>query len=175
MECSPDTSFQPVFEVAESALIQYPDYWRPVCERYRRNGFRLALTYGAADAISIRTLLDIRPDYIKLEKALVGDIETLPSSLAIRKLADLGEYFRIPVVADGVDRRITAENLWLLNVSLMQGPLCDAAATPAPNGSEFRLGYWPSHSTPPSRTSKASARRVPRCWRRRVSKLLKIC
>ncbi len=140
----------------------------------------LALTYGAADPISVRTLLDIRPDYIKLEKTLVGDIETLPCSLAIRKLADLGEYFRIPVVADGVDRRVTAENLWLLNVSLMQGQLLDAVASPtAPqvpaNVPEFRLGYWPSHSTPPSRTSKASARRAPRCWRRRVSKLSKTC
>ena len=171
MECSPDNSLQPVFEVAESALTRYPDYWRPVCDRYRRNGFRLALTYGAAGPISVRTLLDVRPDYIKLEKTLVGDIETLPCSLAIRKLVDLGEYFRIPVVAEGVDRRVTAENLWLLNVSLMQGALWDAP----PDEPEFRLGYWPSHSTPLSRTSKASVRRVPRCWHRRVSKLSKTC
>jgi hypothetical protein len=164
MKCSPDNSFQPVFEVSGSALTRYPDYWRPICDRYRRNGFRLALTYGAADPISVRTLLDIRPDYIKLEKTLVGDIETLPSSLAIRKLADLGEHFRIPVVAEGVDRRVTAENLWLLNV-----------ASPVPNEPEIRLGYWPSHSTPPSRTSKASARRAPRCSRRKVSKLSKTC
>ena len=153
-----------VFEVSESAFARYPDYWRRVCDRYRRNGFRLCLTYGAADPISVRTLLDIRPDCIKLERALVGDIETLPCALVIRKLADLGEYFCIPVVADGVDRRVTVENLWLLNV-----------ATPAINGSEFRLGYWPSHSTPPLRTSKASARRVPRCWHRKASKLSKTC
>jgi hypothetical protein len=164
MECPPDTSFQPVFEVAESALTRYPDYWLPICDRYRRNGFRLALTYGVADAISVRTLLDIRPDYIKLEKALVGDIETLPCSLAIRKLADLGERFRIPVVAEGVNRRVTAENLWLLNV-----------ASPVPDEPEFRLDYWPSLSTPPSRTLKASARRAQRCSRRKVSKLSKTC
>src|ERR1700722_6854457 len=105
------------FELAESALARHPDYWRAVCDRYRRHGFKLGLTYGAADPISARTLLDIRPDYIKLERALVGNIETLPSSLVIRKLADLGEHFCIPVVADGVDRRVTAENLWLLNVA----------------------------------------------------------
>lgn len=180
MECTPENSFQPVFEVAGSAFVLHPEYWRSVCDRYRRNGFRLALTYGAADPISVRTLLDVRPDYIKLEKTLVGDIETLPCSLVIRKLADLGEHLRIPVVADGVDRRVTAENLWLLNVSLMQGPLCDASASsiapPAsPDLPEFRLGYWPSHSTPPSRTLKASARRAPRCWRRKVSKLSKTC
>jgi EAL domain len=164
MECSPENSLQPVFEVAESALTRFPEYWRPICERYRRNGFLVALTYGTADAISVRTLLDIRPDFIKLEKTLVGDIETLPSSLAIRKLADLGEYFRIPVVADGVDRRVTAENLWLLNV-----------ASPLPDEPEFRLDYWPSHSIPPSLTSKASARPVRRCSRRKVSKPSKTC
>jgi len=164
MECSPDTSFQPVFEVAESALTRYPDYWHPVCERYRRNGFRVALTYGATDALSVRTLLDIRPDYIKLERALVGEIETLPCSLVIRRLADLGEHFRIPVVAEGVDRRVTAENLWLLNV-----------ASPVPDEPEFRVDNWRSHLTPPSRTSKASARREPRCWRRRASKPSKTC
>jgi EAL domain-containing protein (putative c-di-GMP-specific phosphodiesterase class I) len=153
-----------VFELSESALARYPDYWRPICDRYRRYGFRLALTYGAADPISVRTLLDIRPDYIKLERALVGEIETLPCSLVIRKLADLGEYFCIPVVAEGVDRRVTVENLWLLNV-----------ATPVSDGPEFRLDYWPSHSTPPSRTSKASAPRGRRCWRRKASKLSKTC
>jgi hypothetical protein len=153
-----------VFEVSGSALARYPDYWRRVCDRYRRDGFRLALTYGAADPISARGLLDIRPDYIKLEKTLVGNIETLPCSLAIRKLAELGEHFDIPVVAEGVDRRVTAENLWLLNV-----------ASPVPSEPEFRLDYWPSHSTLPSRTSKASGRREPRCWRRKVSKPSKTC
>ena len=121
-------------------------------------------TETAPVQVAVRTLLDIRPDYIKLEKALVGEIETLPCSLVIRKLADLGEHFSIPVVAEGVDRRVTAENLWLLNV-----------ASPVPNEPEFRLDYWPSHSTPPSRISKASARREPRCWRRRASKPSKTC
>jgi EAL domain-containing protein (putative c-di-GMP-specific phosphodiesterase class I) len=149
-----------VFEVSESALARCPDYWRRVCDRYRRDGFLLALTYGASDPISLRTLLDIRPDYIKLERALVSDIETLACTRVIRQLADFGEHFSIPVVAEGVDRRVTAENLWLLNV-----------ATPVPDGPEFRLEYWPSHSTPPWHTSKASVRRGPQCWRRKASKL----
>jgi predicted signal transduction protein with EAL and GGDEF domain len=161
-----------VFELAESAFARHPDYWRAVCDRYRRNGFRLGLTYGAADPISLRTLLDIRPDYIKLERALVCDIETLPSSLVIRKLADLGEHFCIPVVAEGVDRRVTAENLWLLNVA---SPVPNGPEFRPPEGPEFRVDYWPSHSTPPSRTSKASARRAPRCWLRKASKPSKTC
>jgi EAL domain-containing protein (putative c-di-GMP-specific phosphodiesterase class I) len=112
-----------IFEVTESALARDPSYWRAVCDWYRRNGFKVSLSCDATGPISVRTLLDIRPDFIKLEKALVDNIETLPCSMAIHKLADLGERFRIPVVADGVDRGVTMENLWLLNVYLMRGPL----------------------------------------------------
>jgi EAL domain-containing protein (putative c-di-GMP-specific phosphodiesterase class I) len=171
MESNPDSSTKPVFEVSEASLTDDPDYWRQVCERYRRKGFRIvlncALTCGTARPVSVAMLIGLWPDYIKLDKTLVGGIEKLPCATAIRRLADLGARFGIPVVADGVDRRMTMENLWLLNISLMQGRLWDTAAEI--QQPEFRLGYWPSLLTPPSRTSKASDRHARRCWPRRVS------
>src|SRR5579862_2473404 len=126
MEGSAETADQPanlVFEVQASALAADPQHWRAVCEWYRRNGCQLVLAYGAAGPVSVRTLLDIRPDSIKLEKSLIGRVETLRGSLAIRKLAELGERLGIPVVAHGVDRDVTKENLWLLNIYLMEGAL----------------------------------------------------
>lgn len=117
-----------VFEIAETALAQDPDHWRHVCDWYRRNGFRVALAHagctlrnGGPD--SLQMFRDLRPDYIKLEKTIVWDIEKRQSVVMIRKLADLAEKFEVTIVADGVERHRTVENLWLLSVNIMQGSL----------------------------------------------------
>jgi EAL domain-containing protein (putative c-di-GMP-specific phosphodiesterase class I) len=131
-----------VFEVAETAIAEDPGHWREVCEWYRRNGFGIALAHAGGrlrdgGPHSLRTSLALRPDYIKLEKTLVRDIEKKPNAVMIRNLADLAEDFEISIVADGVERHRTVENLWLLNVYIMQGSLF---GRPAP-------GILHSHST----------------------------
>ena len=112
-----------VFEIAETAVAQDPGHWRRVCDWYRRNGFRVALANAGAGTDSLQTFVDLLPDYIKLEKTLVWDIEKRPNTVMIRKLADLAEKFEVSIMADGVERHRTVENLWLLSVNIMQGAL----------------------------------------------------
>ena len=107
----------------EPALAQDPKHWRPVCDWYRGNGFGLALANAGTGPGSSQTLLDLRPDYVKLEKTLVWTIEQLTSALAVRRLADLAEKWQLNILADGVERHRTVENLWLLGVRFMQGTL----------------------------------------------------
>jgi len=110
-----------VFEVAESAIAEDPRHWRQVCDRYRRNGFGVALAHARVG--SFRVFPGFRPDYIKIEKTLVRDAEKRPNAVMIRKLADLAEKFEVSIVADGVERHRTVENLWFLSVNIMQGSL----------------------------------------------------
>src|SRR5665213_581163 len=108
-----------VFEIAETAVAQDPGHWRRVCHWYRQNGFRVALAHAGAGPDSLQTFVDLRPDYIKLEKTLVWDIEKRKNALIVRKLADLAEKFEVSIMADGVERHRTVENLWLLSVNIM--------------------------------------------------------
>jgi EAL domain-containing protein (putative c-di-GMP-specific phosphodiesterase class I) len=122
-----------VFEIAETAVAQDPEHWRGVCAWYRRNGFGIALAHAGAllrsgGPDSSRIFLDLRPDYIKLEKTLVRDLEKRPNAAMIRNLADLAEKFEVSIVADGVERHRTVENLWLLSVNIMQGSLFGSPA-----------------------------------------------
>jgi EAL domain-containing protein (putative c-di-GMP-specific phosphodiesterase class I) len=112
-----------VFEIAETAVAEDPGHWRRVCDWYRQNGFRVAMANAGAGQDSLHTFVDLQPDYIKLEKTLVWDIEKRPNTVMIRKLADLAEKFEVSIMADGVERHRTVENLWLLSVNIMQGAL----------------------------------------------------
>ena len=112
-----------VFEVGEPAIAEDPKHWRQVCDWYRQNGFGIALANAGAGPNSSQTFLDLRPDYIKLEKTIVRDIEERAKAVIIRNLADLAEKFEVSIVADGVERHSTVENLWLLSVNIMQGSL----------------------------------------------------
>jgi len=119
-----------VFEFPAVAVVREPSHWFGVYDSYRNAGFGLALTGVGAIPKALRMLRDLRPDYIKLDKSLVRNIERLSCAMTIRGLADLAEEWRGRIVADGVERLLSVEDLWLLNVYLMQGPLL---GRPAPD------------------------------------------
>jgi EAL domain-containing protein (putative c-di-GMP-specific phosphodiesterase class I) len=118
-----------VFEVPEPRSHQNPNYLRKLCDGYRQNGFGLALTHSGTGSNSLLTLNDIRPHYIKLDKTLVRDIERPVNAAMIQILADFAERLGIRVVANGVERHRTVENLWLLGIRVMQGSLFGAPAS----------------------------------------------
>jgi EAL domain-containing protein (putative c-di-GMP-specific phosphodiesterase class I) len=112
-----------VFEIAESGLTPDSKILRARCEEYRRKGFGLALNNAGTGPNSLLALNDIQPDFIKLDKILVRDIERPKHAATIQKLAGLAERLGVQVVADGVERHRTVENLWLLGIQIMQGSL----------------------------------------------------
>jgi EAL domain-containing protein (putative c-di-GMP-specific phosphodiesterase class I) len=112
-----------VFEVSERGLNRDLKTLREKCEQYRANGFGLALTDAGTGPDSLLALDELRPDFIKLEKVLVRDIERPKNAANIQKLAGLAEKLGVHVVANGVERHRTIENLWLLGIQIMQGSL----------------------------------------------------
>ena len=110
-----------VFEVSECGPSRDLKSLRRRCEQYRANGFGLALTDAGPG--SMRALDELRPDFIKIDKSLVRDIERPKNAANVQKLSGLAEKIGVRVVADGVERVHTVENLWLLGIQIMQGPL----------------------------------------------------
>jgi EAL domain-containing protein (putative c-di-GMP-specific phosphodiesterase class I) len=112
-----------VFEALESDLAVDPDRSIDTREFMRRRGFGFAVDDAGISADSPRTVSALQPDYIKLDKSLVRSIERPVHGATIRKLVELGDLTGALVIAKGVDRTRTMENLWLLGVRYMQGYL----------------------------------------------------
>jgi len=112
-----------VFEVVESDLVRDPAHLRRICDYYRAEGFGFALDDVGTGANSLQMVCDLRPDYIKLDKSLIRNVEQPMYAATIRKMIELADQFHVVVIAEGVERTQTMENLWLLGVEYMQGYL----------------------------------------------------
>lgn len=118
-----------VFEIPISVVVREPNHWASVCEEYRQSGFGIALAGAGSIPRTLRIIRDLRPDYIKLDKSLIRHVERLSCAMTVRGLAELAEEWGGRVIADGVERLLVVEDLWLLDVYLMQGTLLGRAAT----------------------------------------------
>jgi EAL domain-containing protein (putative c-di-GMP-specific phosphodiesterase class I) len=113
------------FEVAETDLIRDPGRTRVIRDYLRSNGFGFALAHvgTGAGAQSFQAVADFKPDYINLDRRLVRNFDKPVCAPTIGKLMRMAEKSGARVIADGVDRARTVENLWLLGVQFMQGNL----------------------------------------------------
>jgi EAL domain-containing protein (putative c-di-GMP-specific phosphodiesterase class I) len=142
------------FEVVESDHVRDPAHLRRICDYYRSRGFGFALDDLGTGSNSLQMMCDLRPDYIKLDKSLISGVEQPMYAATIRKLVELANRFGTVVIAEGVERQETMENLWLLGVQWMQGYLF---GRPAPRLCEE--GFQPRYA---QRKQQASATRPRR-------------
>jgi EAL domain-containing protein (putative c-di-GMP-specific phosphodiesterase class I) len=112
-----------VFEVVESDLVRDSAHLRKICDYYRSHGFGFALDDVGTGANSLQMVCELRPEFIKLDKSLVQNVERPMYGATVRKLVELADQFSVRVIAEGVENIHTMENLWLLGVQNMQGYL----------------------------------------------------
>ncbi len=128
-----------VVELTEHELITEADQLGAL-GRLRSAGMRIAVDDVGAGFAGLQRLLTLRPDIIKLDRGVVGTIETDPSRRALtRALAGFADELGIALVAEGIERWSQTLSLCELGVALGQGyllgtpePAADAAADRAP-------------------------------------------
>lgn len=128
---------QIVFEVVESTDVPDPDHLFNILTFYRDAGFRVALDDLGAGFSSLNMMARLRPDFIKLDMALVRDVDSDPfRATMVRKLLEAARELGVRTVAEGVETE--AEWSWLKanGAYLIQGYLIAAPATPPPAPSE---------------------------------------
>ena len=112
-----------VFEVVESDLVRDSVHLRKICDYFRSQGFGFALDDVGTGPNSLQMVCELRPEFIKLDKSLVQNVEKPMNGATVRKLVELADQFSVTVIAEGVESVHTMENLWLLGVQTMQGYL----------------------------------------------------
>ncbi len=110
------------FEVVESEELADTGHLRTIIESYRRIGFRIALDDFGSGYSGLARLADLRPDTIKIERAIVAGCDQDATRRAIlANILNLGRDIGIDVVLEGVERVEEVEALRAIGGRFMQG------------------------------------------------------
>ena len=110
-----------VFEVVEAEHVRDVRNLRKICDFYRRESFGFALDDVGTGSNSFQMICDMTPDFIKLDKSLIGNIAQPMYYSAIGKLTEFASQYSLNVIAEGVEDAETTEKLRSLGVRFMQG------------------------------------------------------
>lgn len=92
-----------VFEVIETDTPQDLNHLKTVLKYYREAGFLIALDDLGAGYSSLNLLHQLRPDFIKLDMALIRNVHQDPYKAAItKKLLEIAQALDVQTVAEGV-------------------------------------------------------------------------
>ncbi|PZU82291.1 MAG: diguanylate phosphodiesterase [Shinella sp.] len=111
-----------VIEVTEHASIYDYDRLAAALAPLRALGMRLAVDDAGAGYASLRHILNLKPDIIKLDAELCRDIEEDPARRALAaSLVSFTRDIRCTLVAEGVETAETLEALKALGIGAAQG------------------------------------------------------
>ena len=111
-----------VIEVTEHAPIEDYDKLNVAFDRVRQLGVRLAVDDAGAGFASLRHILRLAPDFIKLDRTLVDGIESNRSQQALAAgLISFAGRIDATIIAEGIEQVAEVEMLSSLGVAYGQG------------------------------------------------------
>lgn len=111
-----------VFEIVESEQVSDQNELRKIIDVLKAKGIQIALDDFGTGFNNITTLFDLKPDYIKLDKALVQDIVTDANQWnVLANLVDSAKQVGVKVIAEGVENEETMKALMAIGVEYLQG------------------------------------------------------
>lgn len=146
-----------VIELTEHAPARdYPSL-REALDSFRRSGVRIAVDDAGAGFASLRHILELEPDIIKLDINIVRDIDTQASHRALASaLVAFAREIGTELIAEGVETAGEALALDALGIRLMQGyyvarpgPIAALLLGPRIHRNDGRTSGHDHHQTPP--------------------------
>jgi EAL domain-containing protein (putative c-di-GMP-specific phosphodiesterase class I) len=139
-----ETGIEParlVFEVVESHAIADRGHLVSILDHYRSLGWRVALDDVGAGWSSLALLAAVRPEVVKLKKALVQELPDDGARTVLKAVTDLAHSLGAVVVAEGVETERLADEVTALGADLGQGWLFGRPVRPQPPVEEPE-GRW---------------------------------
>ena len=122
-----------IMEITEKSVIDDFAHLREVVARLRAYGFRIAIDDAGAGYSGLQTIVEIEPDFLKLDISLIRGIEA--SHVKQKLVATLRDFARranITLIAEGVETQAQLETLLGLDVHFGQGFLFARPGSPYP-------------------------------------------
>jgi EAL domain-containing protein (putative c-di-GMP-specific phosphodiesterase class I) len=111
-----------VIEVTEQAVVEDYDDLEYVLRSLRAAGAAIAVDDAGAGYASLHHIVELRPQFVKLDRSLVANLDGDETKLAvIESLATFSARIDAWMVAEGVERAEEVEALQRLRVPLAQG------------------------------------------------------
>jgi EAL domain-containing protein (putative c-di-GMP-specific phosphodiesterase class I) len=111
-----------VFEISEQESISSFGAFREVRDYYRSLGFQFALDDTGAGYAGLEEMLEIEPDYIKIDRSMVSGVDKDPARQdVLSALLQLAEKMGAQVIGEGLDTLEELEMLGRLGIRFGQG------------------------------------------------------
>jgi EAL domain-containing protein (putative c-di-GMP-specific phosphodiesterase class I) len=106
---------------------------RHVVDRLRDQGFRIAIDDAGAGYAGLQTMVELEPDFIKLDMSLTRNLErSLVKRKLVGTLRDFCRQAEIALVAEGIETREQLDALRDLGITYGQGFLFAHPGSPYP-------------------------------------------
>ncbi len=111
-----------VLEISEQESIASFARFREIRDEYRALGFRFALDDTGAGYASLQALIEIEPDFIKVDRALITGLDVDPARQGLlRALQTVSSVIGSRIIAEGLDTLEELEMLGELGIPFGQG------------------------------------------------------
>jgi EAL domain-containing protein (putative c-di-GMP-specific phosphodiesterase class I) len=111
-----------VFEISEQESIGNFDIFREIRDYYRRLGFQIALDDTGAGYASLEAVMELSPDFIKMDRAFVHGIDQDPARQELlRALRTVADRLGARIIGEGLDTLEELETLGGLGIPFGQG------------------------------------------------------
>lgn len=122
-----------VMEITERSIIDDFGHFREVVTRLREHGFRIAIDDAGTGYSGLQTMIEIEPDFIKLDISLIRglDVSTVKQKL-IKTLREFCVDAGITLIAEGIETEEQLAMLRELEIPYGQGYLFAHPGSPYP-------------------------------------------
>lgn len=111
-----------VFEISEKESIANFSAFREIRDEYKSLGFRFALDDTGAGYASLQAVIELAPDFVKVDRSFVAGVDTDRAKQAlVRALQSVADSIGAQIVGEGLDTLEELEMLGKLNIPFGQG------------------------------------------------------
>jgi len=140
---------QTVIEITENSVIDDFVHMRHVVDRLREEGFRVAIDDAGAGYAGLQTMVEIEPDFIKLDMSLTRNLDrSLVKQKLVGTLHDFCLQAEIGLVAEGIETQPQLDVLLALGITYGQGFLFAHPGSPYPLQETLLPGGAPAATAP---------------------------
>ncbi len=153
-----------VIELTEQAPVDDYQELRDELSPWLASGARIAIDDTGAGYSSLRHVIELGPDFLKLDRAMVTDIDRDRNRLAlVRSLVAFAREVGTSVIAEGIERKEELETLRTAGVAYGQGYLLALARTAVARAhrrdATEPIGHWYAFAATTSAPARVVARR----------------
>lgn len=111
-----------VLELTEKEAVTDYKEFEKIIDNYRQQGFRIAVDDAGTGYNSLKTIVSLKPEFIKLDKSLIRDIHIQPAQQQlVGLLLDFAAQSNTKIIAEGIENCLELSFLKELGIHFGQG------------------------------------------------------